>query len=60
MHAIIAHAVKVDGDSSRFPKRWLFHQRWEYRGAPRTADGSSIVRETIGGRTAAWVPTRQR
>jgi formamidopyrimidine-DNA glycosylase len=60
MHAIVAHAVKVDGDSARFPKRWLFHHRWDHRGEPRTADGSSIVRETIGGRTAAWVPARQR
>jgi hypothetical protein len=50
----------VDGDSARFPKRWLFHHRWDHRGEPRTADGSSIVRETIGGRTAAWVPARQR
>ena len=60
MHAIIQHAVRSDGDSSRFPKSWLFHQRWEIRGDLRTSRGESIVRETIGGRTAAWVPTRQR
>lgn len=60
MHAIVALAVRVDGDSSKFPKRWLFHQRWEYRGDLLTSRGESIVRETIGGRTAAWVPTRQR
>ena len=60
MHAIVAHAVKSDGDSSRFPPGWLFHQRWEYRGDQQTSRGESIVRETIGGRTAAWVPTRQR
>jgi formamidopyrimidine-DNA glycosylase len=60
LHAIVAFAVKHDGDSSRFPKSWLFHRRWEYRGDQRTSRGESIVRETIGGRTAAWVPTRQR
>ena len=60
MHAIVALAVRVDGDSSKFPKRWLFHRRWEYRGDLLTSRGESIVRETIGGRTAAWVPTRQR
>jgi formamidopyrimidine-DNA glycosylase len=60
LHAIVAFAVKADADSSRFPKSWLFHQRWEYRGDLRTSRGESIVRETIGGRTAAWVPTRQR
>jgi formamidopyrimidine-DNA glycosylase len=60
LHAIVALAVKHDADSSRFPKTWLFHQRWEYRGDLQTSRGESIVRETIGGRTAAWVPTRQR
>jgi len=60
LHAIVALAVKHDADSSRFPKSWLFHQRWEYRGDLQTSRGESIVRETIGGRTAAWVPTRQR
>ena len=60
LHAIVSFAVEHDADSSKFPKGWLFHQRWEYRGEPRTSRGESIVRETIGGRTAAWVPTRQR
>ena len=60
MHAIIGLAVRSDADSKRFPKGWLFHQRWDYRGDLRTSRGESIVRETIGGRTAAWVPTRQR
>jgi formamidopyrimidine-DNA glycosylase len=60
LHAIVAFAVKHDADSSKFPKSWLFHQRWEYRGDQQTSRGESIVRETIGGRTAAWVPTRQR
>jgi formamidopyrimidine-DNA glycosylase len=59
MHAIVALAVRNDGDSSRFPKGWLFHRRWETRGDLRTSRGESIVRETIGGRTAAWVPARQ-
>ncbi len=50
----------ADADSSKFPKSWLFHHRWEHRGDLRIADGSAIVRETIGGRTAAWVPKRQK
>jgi formamidopyrimidine-DNA glycosylase len=60
LHAIIARAVKVDADSSKFPKSWLFHRRWDHRGERALADGSAIVRETIGGRTAAWVPKRQK
>jgi formamidopyrimidine-DNA glycosylase len=60
LHAIIARAVEADADSSRFPKSWLFHRRWNHRGDQALADGSAIVRETIGGRTAAWVPKRQK
>ena len=60
LHAIVALAVEHDADSSHFPKSWLFHQRWEYRGDLQTSRGESIVRETIAGRTAAWVPARQK
>jgi len=60
LHAIVARAVKVDADSSQFPKSWLFHRRWDHRGEQSLPDGSAIVRETIGGRTAAWVPKRQK
>ena len=60
LHAIVARAVKADADSSKFPKGWLFHRRWDHRGEQALADGSAIVRETIGGRTAAWVPKRQK
>jgi formamidopyrimidine-DNA glycosylase len=58
--AVVRHAVKVGADSERFPRTWLFHHRWGGRKDPRDGHGESIVRETIRGRTAAWVPTRQR
>lgn len=57
---VLAHAVKVGADHHRFPKTWLFEHRWGgTRGADQIA-GQAIVREEVGGRTTAWVPTRQK
>jgi formamidopyrimidine-DNA glycosylase len=57
---ILKLSVEVDADYQKFPENWLFHHRW---GGDRGKDrigGSEIVRETVGGRTTAWVPERQR
>ncbi|HEV8253263.1 MAG TPA: DNA-formamidopyrimidine glycosylase family protein [Vicinamibacteria bacterium] len=59
LRAIVARAVAVEAESERFPRGWLFHRRW-HGGESTTARAEAIVRETIGGRTAAWVPARQR
>lgn len=58
--AIVRRAVSVDADADRFPRTWLFHHRWGRVPNATTARGESIVHETIGGRTTAWVPSRQR
>lgn len=53
-------AVKANADHTKFPSGWMFHHRW---GGGRGADlieGQTVVRETIGGRTTAWVPSRQK
>ncbi len=60
LRAIVRKAVEVDADKKRFPKRWLFHRRWGKNADAVTSDGEQIVHETIGGRTTAWVPSRQR
>jgi formamidopyrimidine-DNA glycosylase len=60
LHAIVRRAVDLGGDSDRFPPSWLFHHRWGRNLDARTARAERIVHETIGGRTTAWVPTRQR
>jgi formamidopyrimidine-DNA glycosylase len=60
LHSVIARAVSVDADSERFPRTWLFHTRWGRRAGALTARDEPIVHETIGGRTTAWVPTRQK
>jgi len=60
LHDVIERAVAVGADSDRFPATWLFHSRWGKRAGSVTARAEAIVHETIGGRTTAWVPARQR
>jgi len=60
LHDIIARAVAANADSDRFPRSWLFHLRWGRRVGITTARAEAIIHETIGGRTTAWVPSRQR
>jgi formamidopyrimidine-DNA glycosylase len=57
---VIRRAVAVNADSNRFPLAWLFHYRWGRVKNARTGDGAAIVHDTVGGRTTAWVPSRQR
>jgi formamidopyrimidine-DNA glycosylase len=57
---VVRRAVQVDADSDRFPRGWLFHYRWGRDREARTSAGDRIVHHTIGGRTTAWVPSRQR
>jgi formamidopyrimidine-DNA glycosylase len=60
IRSVLARAIKVSADHERFPKSWLFKHRWGgKRGAAQIA-GQPIVREEVGGRTTAWVPSRQR
>jgi formamidopyrimidine-DNA glycosylase len=57
---IIKTAVEAGADETRFPTTWLFHHRW---GGKRGADKigvHAIVRETVAGRTTAWVPEVQK
>ncbi len=60
IEAVLHHAVKVGADHHQFPKSWLFEHRWGgARGAARVG-AQLIVREEVGGRTTAWVPSRQK
>jgi len=60
LHDIVRRAVAVDADSARFPRTWLFHRRWGRKPGAHTSRGEPIVFLTVGGRTTAWVPSRQR
>ena len=57
---VIVTAVRVDARKSGLPKSWLFHHRWGKNADAKTAAGEAIEHLQIGGRTTAWVPSRQR
>lgn len=57
---VVKKAVAVDADYQRFPKAWLFHERWGKRKNAKTSKGQLIKFEEVGGRTTAWVPDVQK
>ncbi len=59
LSVILSLAVEVGADSGKYPNTWLFNSRWGGAKGQETLDGEAIIRETVGGRTTAWVPTRQ-
>lgn len=57
---ILETAVDAGADEHKYPADWLFHVRW---GGGRGGEfhlGKRLVRETIGGRTTAWIPEVQK
>ncbi len=58
--SVLRHAVRVSADHERFPSSWLFPHRWGGRHGSTHVGGRPIERITVGGRTTAWVPSRQR
>jgi formamidopyrimidine-DNA glycosylase len=58
--SVVKQAVKVGADYDKYPESWLFHHRWGKNKNAKTARGEKIIHEEIGGRTAAWVPGRQK
>ena len=59
LKSVVETAVKVNADSSRYPRTWLFHRRWGRRRGAKTTQGEPIEHITVGGRTTAWVPNVQ-
>jgi formamidopyrimidine-DNA glycosylase len=58
---VCKRAVDVSADYRRFPRGWLFHDRWgKVKGAVTSHRRLAIRHDTVGGRTTAWVPERQR
>jgi formamidopyrimidine-DNA glycosylase len=60
IRSVLARAVEVGADHRQFPKSWLFEHRWGGTRGAAQIGGQTIVREEVGGRTTAWVPTRQK
>ena len=58
--SVVTTAVRARSDSDRYPRTWLFHDRWGRSSGAVTARGEPIRYDTIGGRTTAWVPIVQR
>ena len=58
--SVVQTAVRVDADKDRFPKSWLFHHRWRKTRSPECGAAQRVEHITVGGRTTAWVPARQR
>lgn len=58
--AVVKKAVSVNADYERFPKTWLFHDRWGKNKNAKTSRSQKIIHEEIGGRTTAWVPGWQK
>ena len=57
--SVVQKACSVDAEKDRFPRTWLFHNRWGRVKGARTTKGELIQFDDIGGRTTAWVPVRQ-
>jgi formamidopyrimidine-DNA glycosylase len=60
IRSVIELSVRARNDSDRYPRTWLFHDRWGRNPKAYTARGEKIRHDTIGGRTTAWVPSIQR
>lgn len=60
IHDVLTKAVAVDADFEKFPDTWLFPHRWGGKRGAKKVMGHEIVRETVGGRTTAWVPDLQK
>jgi formamidopyrimidine-DNA glycosylase len=52
--------VETGADADQWPESWMFHHRWGGAKGAEMIEGHAIVRETIAGRTTAWVPSRQK
>jgi formamidopyrimidine-DNA glycosylase len=60
LRRVVTTAVRLESDSDRYPRSWLFHYRWGRSADAVTARGERIRHITVGGRTTAWVPAVQR
>lgn len=53
-------AVRANAEPENYPPDWLFHYRWGGGKGPALLNGLEVRRDNINGRTAAWLPERQR
>lgn len=55
-------AVSVEADESKFPEDWLMKYRWNKgkKTNGKLPNGLTLKFETVGGRTSAFAPSRQK
>ena len=57
---VLETASSAEAEPDRYPEDWLFSYRWGGAMGAQEVMGHAIRRETIGGRTTAWVPDIQQ
>ncbi len=57
---VVRTSVDAGADSDKYPADWIFSSRWGGKKGRTEIGGHRIVRETVGGRTTAWVPKVQK
>lgn len=57
---VLTVAVEAGADDKLYPADWLFHFRWGGSKGHDKLGVHDIVREQVGGRTTAWLPSLQR
>ena len=56
---VLELAVAAGADDAKYPAEWLFHFRWGGSKGHERIGKHEIVREQVGGRTTAWLPSLQ-
>jgi formamidopyrimidine-DNA glycosylase len=57
---VLELAIREEAEYDNYPDTWLFKHRWGGKRGKSEIGGHKIVRETIAGRTTAWVPAVQK
>ena len=57
---VLETSVEAGADSDKYPANWMFGNRWGGKRGAEKIGRHKIVRETVAGRTTAWVPAVQK
>ncbi|MES1227885.1 MAG: hypothetical protein ABUL72_04385, partial [Armatimonadota bacterium] len=60
LKVVLDVAVDAEADDNKYPATWLFSHRWGGKRGSQEINGHKIVRDTVAGRTTAWVPEVQK
>lgn len=57
---VLQTVIDAEANFEKLPKDWLVHVRWDGKRGVADIGGEKIIRESVGSRTTAWVPSKQR